>query len=183
MPSVSASPSKIHETNIEKVVRLEAEAERQLTAPLRYFGAVGRFAGTPAFIVVHLLLVGLWMLVNGGFLPGLHAFDPFPFVFLGVLLAIEAVLLASFILIRQNRMSMLADRRSHLDLQINLLAEKEVTKVIQILQRMSRHMGIEDQVADRETRELGRDTEVEQVAEELAANLDEGSRGDKPPQG
>ena len=174
MSSVSASPSKIHETNIEKVVRLEAATEEQLAAPLRYFGAVGRFAGTPAFIVVHLLLAGLWMLVNSGFVAGLHVFDPYPFAFLGMLLALEAVLLASFILIRQNRMSMLADRRSHLDLQINLLAEKEVTKVIQVLQRMSRQMGIEDQVADRETRELGKDTEVEKVAEDLAANLDEG---------
>ena len=177
MPSDSASSSKIHETNIGKIVQLETEAERQVTAPLRYFGAVGHFAGTPAFIVVHLLLVVLWIVVNGALIPGLHAFDPFPYVFLGVVLALEAVLLASFILIRQNRMSALAEQRSHLDLQINLLAEKEATKIIQLLQRMSRHMGIEEQVTDQETRELGRETKLEEVAEELAANLQEGAKG------
>ena len=90
---------------------------------------------------------------------------------MGVLLALEAVLLASFVLIRQNRMSQKADERGHLDLQINLLAEKEITKVIQLLQRMSRQMGIEQQVTDRETRELSKDTEVKDVARDLQENL------------
>ena len=181
MPSDSASSSKIHETNIGKIVHLEAENERLVTAPSRYFGAVGRFAGTPVFIVTHLACVALWMIVNSGAVPGLSVFDPFPFVFLGVLLAIEAVLLTSFVLIRQNHMSAIADQRSHLDLQINLLAEKEATKIIQLLQRMSRHMGIEEQVTDSETRELGRDTKVEEVAEELAANLEDSAKRGKSP--
>ena len=98
-----------------------------------------------------------------------------------MILAIEAVLLTSFVLIRQNRMSAIADQRSHLDLQINLLAEKEATKIIQLLQRMSRHMGIEEQVTDRETRELGRDTKIEEVAEELAANLEDSAKRGKSP--
>lgn len=62
------------------------------------------------------------------------------------------MLLTSFVLIRQNRMSRAADQRAHLDLQINLLAEKEITKVLQLLQRMSREMGIEHSVTDQETR-------------------------------
>ena len=73
---------------------------------------------------------------------------------------------------RQNRMSERADRRSHLDLQINLLAEKEATKAIQLLQRMSRHLGIEDKTLDPEVRELSKDTAVEGLARELRDNLD-----------
>jgi hypothetical protein len=74
----------------------------------------------------------------------LQGFDPYPFSLLSVVLSMEAVLLTSFVLIRQNRMSKRVDQRSHLDLQINLLSEKEVTKVLQVLQRISRHLGIEE---------------------------------------
>jgi uncharacterized membrane protein len=63
-----------------------------------------------------------------------------------MVLALEAVLLTAFVLIRQNWMSLKADQRSHLDLQINLLAEREATKVIQLLQRISKHLGIEETV-------------------------------------
>jgi uncharacterized membrane protein len=77
-----------------------------------------------------------------------------------MVLALEAVLLTAFVLIRQNWMSLKADQRSHLDLQINLLAEREATKVIQLLQRIGKHLGIEETVTDVKTRELGKDTEA-----------------------
>jgi uncharacterized membrane protein len=89
------------------------------------------------------------------------------------LLTLEAVLLTSFVLIRQNRMSQKADQRAHLDLQINLLAEKEITKVLQLLQRMSREMHIEESVTDQEIRELSKDTEVKDEARDLQDNLTE----------
>jgi uncharacterized membrane protein len=90
-----------------------------------------------------------------------------------MVLALEVVLLTAFVLIRQNRMSLKADRRGHLDLQINLLAEKEATKVIQLLQRISRHMGIEEHVTDKESRELGKDTEVADLARDIQKNLNQ----------
>jgi uncharacterized membrane protein len=166
-----ASTAKIHETNIEKVVQLEAEQEKQIPSANRISEAIARFAGTNAFVLVHLICVGIWIALNSGVV--IEPFDPYPFVFLGVLLALEAVLLTSFVLIRQNRMSQMADHRAHLDLQINLLAEKETTKVIQLLQRMSREMGIEHSVTDQETKELSKDTEVEDVARDLKENLTE----------
>ena len=110
--------------------------------------------------------------MNSGTFAAFPAYDPYPFSLLSVILSLEGVLLAAFVLIRQNRMSERADRRSHLDLQINLLAEKESTKAIQLLQRMSRHLGIEDKTSDRETRELSKDTAVEGLARELRDNLD-----------
>jgi uncharacterized membrane protein len=172
----AAHTRKAHESNIEKVVRLEAEQEKQVELPNRISEAIGRFAGTNIFVALQIGCVLLWVLVNSGVAPGFSPFDPFPFVFLGVLLALEAVLLASFVLIRQNRMSEMADRRSHLDLQISLLAEKEATKVLQCLQRMSRQMGIEEMVTDREARQLSKDTEVEDVARDLQENLKEGAK-------
>jgi uncharacterized membrane protein len=109
----------------------------------------------------------------------LPVFDPFPFALLSMILALEAVLLTGFVLIRQNRMSAKADQRSHLDLQINLLAEREATKVIQLLQRIGGHLGIEEDMTDREVEELGKHTKVEDLARDLRRNLDEDpTRGD-----
>lgn len=174
MPDVNEFPtSKAHETNIEKIVQLEAKQERRVAPANRLSEAIGKFAGTIAFVMLQIAFVGFWIALNSGVI--MAAFDPYPFVFLGVLLALEAVLLTSFVLIRQNRMSQKADQRGHLDLQINLLAEREITKVIQLLHRMSRQMGIEQLVTDQEARELSKDTEVEDVARDLKENLDQGT--------
>ena len=170
MARVNEFPTaKAHETNVEKVVQLEAEQEKHVAPANRLSEAIARFAGTNAFVLVQLVCVGLWIAINIGVI--VDPFDPYPFALLGMLLALEAVLLTSFVLIRQNRMGQIADHRAHLDLQINLLAEKESTKVLQLLQRMSREMGIEQLVTDRETKELSRDTEIEDVARDLKENL------------
>jgi uncharacterized membrane protein len=174
MAVVSEIPvAKAHEPNIEKVLQLEAEQEKLIAPANRISEAIGKFAGTNSFVFAQIVGVGAWISLNSGLLG--EPFDPYPFVFLGMLLALEAVLLTSFVLIRQNRMSQKADQRAHLDLQINLLAEKEITKVIQLLHRMSAVMGIEQSVTDEETRALSKDTEVEEVARDIKENLvDEG---------
>ena len=163
--------SKIHASNIDTVVRLEEEHDKGVTRAHRLSEAIGKFAGTPVFALLQVIAILLWMAVNTSRLWPFPAFDPVPFPLLSMILALEAVVLTSFVLIRQNRMSEKADQRSHLDLQINLLAEKETTKLIQLLQRMSEHLGIMDQVMDPEVHELSKDTEVEDVAHDLKENL------------
>jgi uncharacterized membrane protein len=69
--------------------------------------------------------------VNSSKIPTIRPFDPYPFSLLGVIVAVEAVILSSFILMRQNRMMHRGERRDHLNLQVDLLAEKEMTKVLQ----------------------------------------------------
>ena len=76
-------------------------------------------------------------------------------------------------------MSLRADRRNHLALQINLLSEQEATKIIQMLGRMSKQMGIEQHVTDSETRELAADTSIDDIARELQNTMDEGKPGKK----
>ena len=173
--SQESNTTQAQAINIETVVRLEAEDEERISHADRLSEAVGGFAGTNWFILLQLAVVAIWLAVNTGALSLVPAYDPYPFSFLATIMSLEGVLLTAFVLIRQNRMSLRADRRSHLDLQINLLAEKEVTKVIQLLQGMSRHMGIEEMIADPETKEMGKDTAVEGLARGLRENLDEKS--------
>ena len=159
--------------NIETIVRLEEEAEREGSFAEIAAETIGRFTGTIGFAAVQVAFVGAWLIVNSG-ATHLPVIDPFPFVFLAGILAFESVVLTSFVLIRQNRMSIRAERRNHLNLQISLLAEREVTKVIQMLERLSGHAGISAAVVDREAHELGKETPVEGIVQELREKLEGG---------
>jgi uncharacterized membrane protein len=153
--------------NIEEVVRLEQEAARRRSLADRIADLIAGFAGTIAFVLLHLAWFGVWASVNTGLVPLVPAFDPYPFQLLTMIVSMEGVLLATFVLIKQNRMGALADERGHLDLQVGLLTEQEVTKVIQMLERISAQLGIEAAVVDGEARELGQHTAVGAIAQRL----------------
>ena len=96
----------------------------------------------------HLVLVTPWLTVNTGHISGIRPFDSSPFSLLGVVVAVEAVILSSFILMRQNRMLRRGERRDHLNLQTDLLAEKEITTLLQTVRAICRHMGLQSIVVD-----------------------------------
>ena len=157
--------------NIQAIVRLGEEQRRKRMLSDRIGDAVGGFAGTVGFVVLHLAVFVAWACINTGLVPIVPAWDPYPFALLTMLVSMEGVLLVSFVLIMQNRAGAITEQRNHLDLQINLLTEKEVTKLIQMLERISAHMGIEAEVTDAETRELGQVTAVDRLARTLDAKL------------
>lgn len=156
--------------NIQTVIRLEEEDEELKSHSDRIPEWIGSFAGTIWFILLQLMGVAIWICVNSRLLVWVVPFDTYPFPLLSVMLSLESVLLMSFILIRQTSASERADRRGHLDLQINLLTEQEVTRVLQMLQAINQHLGLKDS-ADAETSELSKDTAVEGLGKELRANL------------
>lgn len=159
--------------NIRTIIRLEEEMARRRTFADRLGDAIGTFTGTITFVVLHLLWFGVWASINSGLVPFIPKFDPYPFSLLCMLVSLEGVLLTTFVLIKQNRAGQRADRRAHLDLQVNLLTEKEVTKVIQMLERISAHLNIEREVVDQEVRELGEVTAVDDLARELDTKMPE----------
>jgi uncharacterized membrane protein len=157
--------------NVEEIVRREEEDARRRPPSSRIADLVARFAGTIGFVLAHFALIGAWAALNSGAVPGIPAFDPWPFGFLGMFFSLEGVLLAAFVLMKQNRMSIRDEERAHLDLQVSLLAEQEVTKVIQMLERISVALKIEQQVVDQEARELGQHTAVGEIAQHLHDRL------------
>ena len=94
-------------------------------------------AGTPWFAWLHVAWFAAWVAWNAGFVPGWHPIDPFPFSFLTLVVSLEAIFLSIFVLISQNNLTRLSERRAHLDLQINLLAEQESTKTVALLERIA----------------------------------------------
>ena len=157
--------------NLETVARLEEEFLKQRTLSDRIADAIAGFGGSIIFVLWHAFWFVGWVLINLGYVPGIPPFDPYPFVFLNMIVSIEAVLLSTFVLMKQNRMSWRADQRAHLNLQIDLLAEKENTKVLQLLQQVCHHLGLKEPATDREVEELSQHTAVEKLARELKERL------------
>ncbi len=156
--------------NIREVIGLEEEGLRGRTKKDRVADGIANFVGTLTFVLIHLVWFSAWALYNAGVIPHAKLFDPYPYQLLAMLVSLEGVLLSTFVLIKQNRMAQSADRRAHLDLQINLLTEKEVTKLLQLMERLSVHMGTGSEI-DEETRELGEETAVGDLARELQEQL------------
>jgi uncharacterized membrane protein len=100
-------------------------------------------------------------------------FDPMPFSLLGTIVAMEAILLASLILMRPSRLARRADEREHLMLQILLLTEKEVTAVISMNQQIATKLGLSDLKNSREIEALGRNTSIDEVAQDIQRSLSE----------
>ena len=110
--------------NLETVLRMREEAWRHRSLGEKLADMVGRFVGRGSFVLLQLLILLVWAAFNTPLIRGLPVFDPYPFNLLGVLVSFEAVVITVFVLIKQNRMSLMDERRAHLELQITLLTEK-----------------------------------------------------------
>lgn len=162
-------PSHVTE-HIETIAKQEQEFLANRTRSERLADRVASFAGSMAFVFLHLLLFLVWVGLNT--LPAsIRHFDPSPFPLLATIVALEAILLASFILMRQSLLAKRADERSHLMLQILLLTEKEVSAVVRMNQGMADHIGLKHVSRDREIEQLGRPTSIDAIAETIQEKL------------
>ena len=133
---------------------------------------IGSKIGRVEFVVFHLVWFVLWAAFNTRLAPMLPVFDPYPFNLFGTLISLEAVMISALVLIKQNRMSLLDERRAHVELQMTLLSEKEITKLLRIMEHVTSRMGIDD-AFDAEARELREHTQVEEVARAVRDTLPE----------
>lgn len=159
------------QAQIDLIARHEEDFLARRTRSERLGDHIAAFAGSLRFVSLHLALFFLWIAWNT--LPATHGhhFDPAPWTLLADVITFEAILLASFILMRQARINRRADERDHLMLQILLLTERELTAVLKINRQIARQLGL-DQVADAtEIRELSQHTSIEQVAETIREHL------------
>lgn len=157
--------------NVEAVAKLEQDFDRKRSVPERIADAIADFAGSLSFVLIHVAVFGSWILINIGVIPFIPKFDPFPFMLLAMSVSMEAIFLSTFVLIKQNRMSRRADQRAHLDLQINLLAEREMTLVLRMLQEISTRLSVN--VPGGDVHELAKETSVEELVNEMENKLPE----------
>jgi uncharacterized membrane protein len=128
--------------NIETLRERRRRERESATLEQRVAQRITDFAGSMRFVYLHVALYGFWIVANLGWIGGLRPWDP-SFVVLAMIASVEAIFLSTFILITQNRMSIADDRRAELDLQVGLLAEQEITKLVQLVAEISSRMGVE----------------------------------------
>jgi uncharacterized membrane protein len=167
MPAPANTGRAIRE-NIDAVRKLEDEFTRNRTLADRIADVIGGFGGSLKFVAFHVLVFGGWIAWNA---IGSRRFDPYPFLLLSLAVNLEAIFLSTFVLMKQNRMSKREDLRAHLDLQINLLSEQEMTLVLQLLRRISTRLGVP--LSTQQLEELSGETSVEDLASQLRETLPE----------
>ncbi|WP_374471876.1 DUF1003 domain-containing protein [Phenylobacterium sp.] len=151
--------------NIEAMRAERQKVEREASWGERLAGHITNFTGSLLFVWIHLALVLGWVLVNVGAVPIIPRFDR-TFVILATVASVEAIFLSTFVLISQNRIAALADKRAALDLQINLLAEYEITHLVKLTRAIAARIGVDD-AWDPELEELAREVAPEAVLKRL----------------
>jgi uncharacterized membrane protein len=164
----SSTPmATVMERNISALLSRRQRELDERALPERIGDRVTAFTGSMTFVLIHLVLFGLWIVINVGWTP-LRRFDP-SLVVLAMFASVEAIFLSTFVLMTQNRMQGEAARRADLDLQISLLAEHETTRLISLVVAVAEHLGVEVPHGE-ELPELQQDVRPEQVLERMEAH-------------
>ena len=164
-PEQHSGMARVVARNIKALIERRYQEDRRKGRQDRLADAITRFTGSMTFVYLHLTIFGAWILINLGWLPLVEPFDP-SFVVLAMVASVEAIFLSTFVLISQNRMNALADKRADLDLQVSLLSEHEITHLIQLVTAIAHRMGLEES-RNPELHELARDVAPEKVLDEI----------------
>jgi uncharacterized membrane protein len=158
MASFEKNRSSHISNTIEDILKLESFDR---TAAEQIADGVAAFTGSIFFIWLHIIWFASWLILNipwWGFAP----FDPFPFTFLTMVVSLEAIFLSAFILMAENRQGRLADRRARVDLQVNMIAEREITKLLEMVADIHSHLGIQ-KPRDAELDKMQSPTDIEHL--------------------
>jgi uncharacterized membrane protein len=164
-------PLRSLQKNIESIAALNRSFEEGKTLVDRIASRIAAFSGSLWFVGVHLVWFIAWFAINTGHLPGIKPFDPYPFILLSMMVSVEAVLLSTFVLMKQNLMQRRTDHRDEMNLQIDLLSEKELTKALQILRAICQRLEIDDAALDAEFDDMSRNTSLDQLAATIRKEL------------
>lgn len=168
MSTSEASPAA---GNIKAIIDLERKALAASSWSARVSDAISRFAGSLWFVLCHLSAFTAWAGWNALAPPSLR-FDPYPYGLLTFIVSLEGVLIATFVLIAQNRMATQSDRRDHLNLQVDLLAEQELTLMLRMLRQISERLNIQPESGEEErAQKLAEETNVYELMQTLENRL------------
>lgn len=159
---------EVTQRNVKLVGQMEAAANQTRTFGERIADVATAWVGSWTFLIVQSVLLGIWVILN--LLGTWKSWDPYPFVLLNLVLSFQAAFATPIILMSQNRQTLLAERRNHLDLQINLLAEQENTKQMRLLTLLCEKAGIsiEDPLKDA----LEEATNPQEILEQIEADVE-----------
>ena len=157
--------SDFNSQNIKEIIKLEQRDRIAMNLSDRIASKITAFSGSMIYVVLHIIWFGFWILFNTGTLH-FKPFDPFPFNLLTMTVSLEAIFLSSFVLISQNKQAIQADKRAKIDLQVNMIAERETTKLIVMISEIHQKLGIHKK-EDSEVQVLKKPTEIRKLADAI----------------
>jgi len=156
--------------NIKAIATLEREALHDRTRLDRFTDAVTAAAASPWFLVGHAVWFTTWIIVNA---MRAQPFDPYPYGLLMLVVSLEAIFLSAAVLMTQNRMQHQADKRAHLDLQVNLLAEQELTTILKMLTGVCQRLDVKFDAREESVEQQLKDTDIHTIAVAIDRELKE----------
>lgn len=165
--SMAAPVPAQQQRNVDAIARVEAAILGERSSGEKLARGLIRRVGTPGSVMLHVVALSAWLLWNA---TAARAFDLYPFNLLALVASLEAIVLGLLILTSQNRLQHEADRRAHLNLQINMMAEMEGTKVLEMLDRLCRHVGVVGMSAEL-LDELTAETDPQTIARTVKASM------------
>lgn len=126
------------------------------------------------FLTINVFLFIFWVLANTNQIPGIAVFDPFPFPLMTTIVSLEAIVLTLIVLMSQNRQSFISSLREEIDMQVNLTAEREITKILQIVGEIAKKQGVK--IGDQDYEEMIKNIEVSYIERRLEKQLQDHSK-------
>lgn len=158
-----------HEVSRHLVKSFEAKALKKRPMAVRIADDLTTLFGSILFLVINVLIFTSWILINTGKVPSIPPFDPFPFQMLTTVVSLEAIILTLIVLMSQGRQSLISSLREEIDIQINLMAEREITKILKLLNELLKAKGI--QVKDTELEEMLKEIDESYIERKLEEQL------------
>lgn len=132
----------------------------------RFADFLRNYFGTVWFLVINAIIFLGWILLNSGLIPNFRVFDPYPYGLLTTAVSLEAIFLSVIVLISQNRSNKIDELREEIDLQINIKAENEITRIINMLDEIHDHLGLTSK-DDAELKKMKTKTNLDDIQNEL----------------
>lgn len=158
-----------HDLSRHVIKSFEAKELKKRSFAIRFADDLTSFFGSIFFLVINAVVFIVWILVNTGKVPSIPAFDPFPFQMLTTVVSIEAIILTLIVLMSQNRSSLISSMREEIDIQVNLIAEREITKILKLLNELLKVKGIE--INDKELDEMLKEIDASYIERKLEQEL------------
>lgn len=158
--------ARVVERNIKTLLEMRRQMEKRRKFPQRVADGITSVSGSLPFLYLNITWFMVWIAINTGLVPGVAIFDPFPFGLLTTIVSLEAIILSTLVLVTQNRIADVSEQRADLDLQINILTEYELTKVLKLTDAIADHLGLKEGM-DSELEDLKREIHPTAVLQEM----------------
>ena len=142
---------------------MNIEFDNTSSLQVRVADKITGWAGSMGFVYIHIVWFTLWIMANDGFFGLKYIFDPFPYGLLTMIVSLEAIFLATFIMLSQNISGQKSELRAEHDYQVNLETEKNVAELLILMKEMRRESELKHETID----------DIKETVEEIAEHTED----------